>query len=218
MDLPPAEIEGTSVVLIGSFNPAIFSPLWFEHEGLLPKSEADAAQVQVISPVVAQFSVGWLVAQVLPERCTLTVTSADRRPLLQDLALGVFRLLSHTPVAAAGFNHDAHFALGSPERYHQFGHALVPKAFLEGHMVAPGTRLVAIEGQRDDGRRGSVNLQVEPSFSVPNGLFIRVNDHFQLSSQADATGTAELIVLLRDAWGESVQRARALMAATLAVK
>ena len=218
MDLPRAEIESTSIVLVGSFNPAIFSPLWFEHTGLLPKSEADAAQVQVISPVVAQFSVGWLVVQVLPERCTLTATSADRRPLLQDLALGTFRLLYHTPVAAAGFNHDAHFALGSPERYHRVGHALVPKAFLEGRMVAPGTRLVVIEGERDDGREGRVNLQVEPSLSVPNGLFVRVNDHFQLSTRAEAAGAAELIALLLDAWDESIERAHALMAATLAVK
>jgi hypothetical protein len=226
MRVVPAERQITSIVLLGSFNPAIFSPLWFGHFGLLPLSEAESARVDVISPAIAQFSVDWLTAVVLTDRCTFSAVGPERRELLRDLTVGVFRLLPHTPVVAVGFNHDAHFSLRSEERWHQVGHALVPKGFLEGRMRSPGTRSVVVEGQRPDGREGRVYLQIEPSLVVKNGLFVRVNDHFQLEKSPSGTapsgtapsGTEALLELLNDAWEPSLERAEELMWATLSVR
>ena len=36
------EISDVSVVLLGDFNPAIFTPAWFALHGLLPERVADA--------------------------------------------------------------------------------------------------------------------------------------------------------------------------------
>ena len=41
------EISGVGVVLLGDFNPAIFTPAWFALHGLLPESAADNAELQI---------------------------------------------------------------------------------------------------------------------------------------------------------------------------
>ena len=41
------EISGVSVVLLGDFNPAIFTPAWFALHDLLPESVADDADLRI---------------------------------------------------------------------------------------------------------------------------------------------------------------------------
>ena len=52
-------------MLLGSLNPAIFSPAWFAMHGLLSQDLADNANVNVVSPQVTEFQA---------ERLDLTVT------------------------------------------------------------------------------------------------------------------------------------------------
>ena len=41
------EISGVNIILVGKFNPAIFTPAWFTLHGLLPKGAEVGAQLQV---------------------------------------------------------------------------------------------------------------------------------------------------------------------------
>ena len=54
------EISGVSVVLLGNFNPAIFTPAWFALHDLLPRQATDNAELQVAHPGLTLFSTEWL--------------------------------------------------------------------------------------------------------------------------------------------------------------
>src|SRR5688500_7723584 len=94
------DIHGMSIVMVGSFNPAIFHSAWFTKFGLLPEEEASDVQQQVILPDFAQFTLAWLQAQVTPERFQLSTTDPESFNLLRDLAIGTFRILEHSPIRA----------------------------------------------------------------------------------------------------------------------
>ena len=62
------EISGVSVVIVGKFNPAIFTPAWFVLNGILPKSAAERANLKVAHQQVTAFSTDWLRMEVTPGR------------------------------------------------------------------------------------------------------------------------------------------------------
>ena len=58
------EISGVSVVLLGNFNPAIFTPAWFALHDLLPRQATDNAELQVAHPGLTLFSTEWLYLKI----------------------------------------------------------------------------------------------------------------------------------------------------------
>src|SRR5271155_3868158 len=92
------EFELFAIVVLGSFNPAIFQPLWFSQANLIRKEEAETATVQVIFPEVASFSADWLAVQVTRERLQVECKDPTKKEPLLDIALGMFRILEHTPI------------------------------------------------------------------------------------------------------------------------
>ena len=83
------EISGTSIVLVGSFNPAIFTPAWFELHGLLPEGASEIADVDVVHPQATSFTAEWLILNV-------TGSSRDSRRLVQSIGrLGHLRPAVH---------------------------------------------------------------------------------------------------------------------------
>ena len=117
-----AEIFTSSVVAVGDFNPAIFSPDWLEGNKLIGKSDADTvreSKSMISSHQVTSFETKWFALQVLENRFSLTSKDA-LSPALKDLAVGIFQLVPHTPVTAVGLNFLAHFKLTSEEEYHRW--------------------------------------------------------------------------------------------------
>ena len=53
-----------SIVLVGNFNPAIFTPSWFALCDLLPKKVADSAELVIAHPEITQFRADWLTLEV----------------------------------------------------------------------------------------------------------------------------------------------------------
>ena len=47
--------DTTSIVLVGSFTPKIFHPLWFEARGLIGAQEAAGAQIGLVHDDLTQF-------------------------------------------------------------------------------------------------------------------------------------------------------------------
>ncbi len=58
MPIPKVTIDGVSVVMRGSLNPAIFQPVWFSANGLAKKRDADDALVGVVHPEFTAFQMG----------------------------------------------------------------------------------------------------------------------------------------------------------------
>jgi len=128
--------------------------------------------------------------------------------LIRDLALGTFRLLSHTPIFQLGINLEMHFQLRSKEEWHDFGHQLAPKdQFWSDTLKNPGTSYVAIQGERPDGFIGAIKVDVQPSIKVSNGVSFRVNDHYEVDSKGDVIGCDYILNVLESEWELSQKRA-----------
>ena len=66
--MPQIKIQGTDIVLIGNFNPAIFHPSWFAAHNLLRAEEADTATINIVHPDVASFKTEWLGVNIVKDR------------------------------------------------------------------------------------------------------------------------------------------------------
>jgi hypothetical protein len=180
------EIAGTSIVSVGRFNPSIFHPAWFTKNDLLPPEEAAAARVEFVAPQAARFETDWLRCQVTLEQLSFSTTATEQREALRDLFLGTFELLRHTPMFFLGINNEAHFKMSDKEVWDGIGHALTPKDLWTQFLDRPGLRSISIQGERSDGRRGYVLVSVEPSQRIDPGIYVRLNDHFDLRPEGSS--------------------------------
>ena len=101
------EIQGMSIVLVGSFNPKIFHPAWFAAQKLIREKEAEEANIEVVTPAVAKFSLDWMRLQVIQEQFVVETTQEPYYEILRDLVVGAFSFLNHTPVTMLGINTTA---------------------------------------------------------------------------------------------------------------
>ncbi len=204
-----AELDGISIVVLGNFNPAIFSPAWFRLNNLIGQREADEAQVQMIVPPAAIFSTDWLSVQVTQDRLVLATVMPQEFERLRDTAVGVMTILSQTPIQALGINKESHWTSASRENYDEFGDTLIPKKPWSDVLPLAGTQDLTVRGARQDEWSGWIDVTVQPSVRVrPLGIYTRVNDHCWLAKvdqqpssrnappDAPPTASSELIALL----------------------
>jgi hypothetical protein len=204
-------IQGVSIVLRGDFSPAIFHPAWFAANGLIRDQEADAAQVELIHSKVAAFTVEWLQLMVTEDRLQASTTQQSYDDPLRDLVLGVLSLLPSTPLRQVGINCDFDFELATAEAWHTVGHRLAPKQVWSAVLKEPGMRSLTMEGQRADGRRGYVQVRVEPSSAFVRGIHVHVNDHYELEPETRGVyGTSHATQILTEQWRESLTRSQAI--------
>jgi hypothetical protein len=120
------EILGASVVLLGQFNPAIFSPAWLAKTGVISEEEAAAAEKPVTHPQIAHISIEHLTIGVETGRFSVSVTS-DPIVRVLDITVQLFRdLLSHTPLRAFGINYSEDWRVESFQKRLALGRALAP--------------------------------------------------------------------------------------------
>src|SRR4051812_16063321 len=122
------ETGSVAIVLLGRFNPAIFSPLWFSRSGITTERETDQAEISIIHPDVSIFRIGTKNLHVDRERFQIETTEAPWVIIL-DFVLRTFReALPHTPVFQLGINRLVHFSVGSEEIRNRIGGVLAPTA------------------------------------------------------------------------------------------
>lgn len=204
---PQIQVQGVSIVLIGSFNPAIFQPSWFALHNLLRSEEADAATIDIIHPDVAHFKTEWLEVNIVRDRFQISTVQESYYEALRDLAVGILMLLSHTPVKVMGINRDFHFDLASEETWHALGHRLVPKGDWNPLLKNPGMEALVVKGIRPDAFEGYIRVTVQPSGRIKYGVFIEVNDHYVLTrDEKEVDGSDKARLILSERWSESMQR------------
>ena len=218
MPTPPPKLEDdtASIVLIGSFNPAIFQPAWFAAKELIREAEATAATVDMIHPEVTSFRVGWLVLNVTRERFVAMSSDAAQHVALRDLVLGTFHILEHTPTSRVGMNRSMHFSLHDEQKWHRLGNMLAPKEPWADIAIKPGLLSLVMQSNRDDEVPGRTVFRVEPSIKHRFGAYIDVNNEFVAKRDADkifapsseprSDTTPELMDLVRVQWDRTIQR------------
>ncbi len=200
------EISGVDIVVLGDFNPTIFSPRWFSAHELLRESVADSAQVQVIHPEISDFRADWLHLQVRRDRFLMSTTQAPY-VRLRDLVMRIFsEFLPHTPLRAFGVNFVVHFLVDSRATRDRIGTVLAPlepwgpwRESLDLDGAGGGMTRLRMSQTMPSGRDpgGQINVSIEPSASVGRGgtgVFVSVNDHF--AGGGGATRTADLLMEL----------------------
>lgn len=204
----PQPIIGTSIVLVGTFNPSIIHPSWFGRFDILPPSDLenmeDDKSFVIVSPDFARFSIGWLQVQVTVDHFGLSTVEADRIPPLRDAGVNIFTQLSHTPVSAMGINRTAHFPLPAGG-WSRIRSALAPsERWSELSGVSELASLTVQVDRPDDDDPGYVRVTVEPSQRIDGGVFIAVNDHHDLTREADVKEAAPALEVLDHGWEKAL--------------
>ena len=211
------EISSVSVVLLGKFNPAIFTPAWFALHGLLPESAAATAKLEVAHQQVTIFSTDWFRLEVT-DKFFLVETLQAPYIRLCDLVVRVFKEhLYHTPLNAFGINRHVQFQAPSLTARDRIGRTLAPvkpwgawghdlgSDGEHGGMTSLTMSQVDPEGRPKGGR---INVTVEPSKRIgqgKSGVYVRVNDHYAIDDAGPGAGEC-LMKLLEDNFDTSLGR------------
>jgi len=152
------ELSGNAIVATGSFNPAIFHPLWLKEKELIAENAAEDALAQIfVTPELTAFTADWLSVQVTLQQAIFSTVEEGREPELRDLFMGTFDLLPETPINAVGINADVHFRVESQEAWHGTGQ-VSPQRFLGANVFRWAMEEAAERGHRwaaDDDPGGS---------------------------------------------------------------
>lgn len=197
------EVLSSAVVVIGNFNPVMFHPTWFRGLELFGAMETEAAISSgkvVISPAQTMFSIGGFDVHIVEDRMQIGTAREDLHEPLFDLMVSLLNILDVTPVSAVGINWSSHIRANSTSQWHAFGDRFAPKDFWKTHWgTHAGMLNTSIQLGRKDDRSGNVNVTVTPSPNIIPGVYVRVNDHFDVKEgQALKAGD-----LLKEVWRDS---------------
>lgn len=209
MSSPKILEDLASIVLVGSFNPAIFHPAWLAAKGLIRESEASAAVVEVVHPQIAQFRADWLHVSVTIDRFVASTQDPAHRAPLRDLVVGVFELLDQTPTTRMGLNRSMQVDLIDEESWHALGHLVAPKEPWVDILDKPGTRILLIEAPRKDGLPGKTFFRIEPSQKFAHSAFIDVNSEYHLDPARPNESTSYFVSRIREDWDRVLGEAHA---------
>lgn len=226
------EVSAASLVLIGSFNPRIFRPEWFQSMGIIGNADAQSAKVEIVHEAITSFSLDWTNVPVDQNRFSIS-TSDPPLIRIRDVVLKAFKeFLIHTPVYQLGINRTVHFSVGSFDVRDAIGKLLAPHEpwgewgpKISGNPQNPELRggmksLLMSQIDRGDGYRGSINAKVEPSTRRPtDGIFVEVNDHF--SAGEDPTvilGSEPAMDILESQWETSIKRSEWIIDQIMALR
>ena len=211
MQIEP-ELGECSIVLLGHFNPIIFSPLWFAKNGIVSEEAAKAATVSgdlIIHPRFAAFQLGSIRLQVEETRLFARTSEAPWVNLCDFIARTFGEFLVHTPINQMGINRTVHFSVGSEETRNKIGRIIAPPEpwgiwgkeieASRGSMRDGCVNLTMLQHKTAcNGYTGFVQVSVQPSdFVRANaGLFVTVNDHYEFKPMDKTVGCNEVIDVL----------------------
>jgi hypothetical protein len=223
------KLHQASVVLLGSFNPAIFHPRWFGSVGAFTDAEVRLFEEGkhlkpddlIITTEIAQLRLASRF-NIVAQRESIQIT--DQNPpfnWLKDFVECTFSALPHTPVRAAGLNRELHFAIETKEAWWKIGDILVPKApwefFFQGHLATDvehkaGLVNVTMRVHRVDKEwPGFLDLRVFVSNLGDQVLGIATNDHFDLSARKNDGALNPAIDAVRTHWLKSFEKSERLV-------
>ena len=224
------EITGVSLVLLGNFNPSIFTPAWFGWNKLLPEKTVDVAELLIAQPQITSFRADWLELNIVTERFAIN-TIQPPFVRLRDLGIRIFReRLPHTPIHSMGINRQVHFLVHSSKERDRIGRLLAPVQpwgewgselqpdGRHGGMTSITMTQVNINGRTS---RGMINVTVQPSSLVGldgTGVYVEVNDHFSVEDRQSNKATSEVLDLLAEEFDTSLLRAERIIDNLMSLK
>jgi hypothetical protein len=186
VDTPELVGDSMAVVVLGEFDPLRVTPRWLRQMDLIGAEDYDSYRTEIVSPGATMVSFGSIQLRVLPDTLQVTTDAGDDVEAARDLAVGILLSKGTPGISAIGINRMVHFE-ATLEGYHAIGDTLTPKDVWGGVLHLPGMQILGISGGRDDGYGGTVNVQVQPSAMIRHGVFVSVNDHYNLTQAETST-------------------------------
>jgi hypothetical protein len=197
-----------SIVVAGNMNPAIHHPGWYkairamsddelapalgplqsppvqptgsERQGQGVFRALSGSALTVVTPALAQFTVGPISITCLEQTWTIATINADLVSRICEIACAVFESLSHTPVSAYGFNLNAHrrtttqnVGLGLAELLDATPVGLIRS------IDSQRTAKIAYTNIDETGRRLTVSM--EQSATSADAVFVAINAHHPIT-------------------------------------
>lgn len=211
-----AEIFGSSIVAVGAFNPAIFSPEWLERNGLIGAQDAEAVRQSssyIVTHQVSVMETDWFALQILENQFSLTSKDA-LSPAIKDLAVGILSLVPQTPVSAVGLNFFGHYRIATEDEYHKIGDVFAPKEIWNELFPDPNNsagvgdlmiRVAPVPRGRIPETGDEKRISLQPSTKIKMGIFLSYNDHHVIrADEGDNLTMAEYAVkVINDGWQSS---------------
>lgn len=99
-------VEGLSIVLVGAWNPAIFSPAWIASGRLTHQQNIAVGFMFGPSPIIPEFSFDEIRLRVETSRLTIRVSTLRDESLIKlgEVASKILTDLPHTPISGVGIN------------------------------------------------------------------------------------------------------------------
>jgi len=193
------QISAASIVAVGHFNPLIFRSDWLKEKELVVGNDFENLKTSIVHPEIVSYQMPWGTFQT--DRNIFSIATT-REPIVRvhDFFVRTFQCLPETPIRAVGINREVHFQTQSEAVRDHVGDVLVPKEVWGDFVQSGGKRTgglrtlimeqsIAKEGRRArmDGRFGQIQVRVEPSLrqDIPHGIFVQVNDHFDMMTSPD---------------------------------
>jgi hypothetical protein len=196
------DIYGASIVLVGSFNPAIFTPDWFVRNELLKDEFIDRDKPILVHNEFTQFDFEWGNLNCQPERFAVTTQVAPHIRILDLIATTFGEFLPHTPIRSAGLNHYVHFRVRDLEARDAIGFSLAPPeawgdwapdlCAKDGKRRGGLTSLTMQQQVVHDERARHIQVKVEPSRTLKDvaGIFVETNIHQDFSKEEPSAHAA----------------------------
>lgn len=206
-------------MLLGSFNPAIFHPSWFEVNGVISKEVAQEADLDVVHNQISKLSLGDMAVTAEVSKFQVETTNAPEIRLLDFVSKVFGDVLPHSKIRSFGINKTVQFRAISAERRHDIGRRLAPTepwgkfgSRLDSSDYEKLGGMVSLRMREilsNDECLGHLEARIEPSSVLDKrtGILVSINKHFELKDQTELPGAriaisildAEFNAALRDA-------------------
>ncbi len=199
------EIEGASIVILGTFNPAIFHHSWLLANDLISEQESEETEVKRVHPALSSMFLGkWLDLEVMRDRLSAICTTPPSFQTMRDLVQGIMKLLEHTPVTAIGMNFERTYSLRSEEKLTTLINKHCPSQSWTDIIDPPGFKNVEVS--RTTSSDNILNLKISLVDKVDFGLFIGCNYH----RSPEGLTALQLIDMLNKEWKKNYEEFRGL--------
>ncbi|TNH37578.1 hypothetical protein [Paracoccus haeundaensis] len=196
------EISGTSIVIVGNHNPAIFHPSWLFKHGVETEVDEELINIEVCHSELTRFSIGETFYHIDKDRFQISTVSAPWIQISDKVSMIFLEILTHTPGTAVGINRDIHFRVGSSRKRTEIGRILAPiepwghfgeEMNKEGGETGGMLSLSMRASEANDRYHIAKNIKIEPSVKIEgdDGIYMQANFHFSPigePSMADVIG------------------------------
>ena len=235
VDLFVSADTGYSIFIAGSMNPAIHHPAWYRlnkalseeelrstaalgdsqqrvDESSVPQwvlSEGSPTNATICTPAFSQFTAGKIRIACVQQSWTITTLDRTLFVRIREVASAVFEILTHTPVAAYGFNFNFHRKTSERNVGNRLAEIIdgTGIGILEGVSGKRSAKLgyTVSAGTRD------LNVSIESSVRAADMIFVGINAHHPIPKSPEVT-QFNLTPLLRDSADSDLRDAEEVLA------